>query len=40
MNIKKIVNLKETLKTLEKNKDNEEEDKLIAQLIKLWGDND
>ena len=37
---KKIVNLKETLKTLEKNKDNEEEDKLIAQLIKLWGDND
>ena len=37
---KKIVNLKETLKTLEKNKDNEEEDKLRAQLIKLWGDND
>ena len=37
---KKIVNLKEALKALEKNKDNEEEDKLIAQLIKLWGDND
>ena len=37
---KKIVNLKEALKALERNKDNEEEDKLIAQLIKLWGDND
>ena len=37
---KKIVNLKESLKELEKNKDNEEEDKLIGQLIKLWGDND
>lgn len=37
---KKIINLKEALKALEKNKDNEEEDKLIAQLIKLWGDND
>ena len=37
---KTIVNLKESLKSLEKNKDNEEEDKLIGQLIKLWGDND
>ena len=37
---KTIVNLKESLKALEKNKNNEEEDKLICQLIKLWGDND
>ena len=35
-----IENLKENLEALEKNKDNEEEDKLIGQLIKLWGDND
>ena len=37
---KKIATLKENLEALEKNKDNEEEDKLIGQLIKLWGDND
>ena len=37
---KKIATLKENLEVLEKNKDNEEEDKLIGQLIKLWGDND
>ena len=37
---KKIATLKENLEALEKNKDNEEEDKLIRQLIKLWGDND
>lgn len=37
---KTIINLKKHLESLKKNKNNEEEDKLIAQLIKLWGDND